>query len=291
MKLREALHQFLSDWQDDLVTEWRDVLSGVGPDFNAVDQALTFDDEHPIFPGRKGHLLPGAPANSHVFHALDGISPSDVRAVIIGQDPYPKISQATGRSFEQGDLEDWPANQKVIADSLQRIVQVLLVERVGNEAYGGADASWARVTADLASGELILEKPHALFDRLQSRGVIFLNAGLTITRFKPGGAPEQKFGHIPLWQPVIHAILRHLATRNQGSVVFLLWGAFARNVFERGEVQQAAQQAHTWGVRATVVEHAHPNAQPQGKPFYAPPNPFTEANRKLRQMGGTTIQW
>jgi len=291
MKLREALRQFLFDWQDDLSPGWQGVLSGVEPDFEAVDQSLTFDDEHPIFPGRKGHLLPSAPANSHVFHALDGIHPSEVCAVVIGQDPYPKISQATGRSFEQGDLEDWPANQKVIADSLQRIVQVLLVERTGNEAYGGADTNWKRVTADLASGTLTLEKPQALFDRLQSRGVIFLNAGLTITRFKSGGAPEQKFGHIPLWQPVIHTILRHLATRDHGSVVFLLWGAFARDVFEKGKIQQAAEHAGAWGVRATAVVHPHPNAQPQGKPFYAPPNPFAEANRKLQQMRGTTIQW
>src|SRR5262245_53855468 len=291
MNLREGLGQFLSTWQDDLASAWRDVLAEVEPDVNAVAEPLTFDDAHPIFPRRKGQLLAGAAVDSHVFHALDGISPSEVRAVVIGQDPYPKISQATGRAFEQGDLQDWPAKQKVIADSLQRIVQVLLVERTGNEAYGGTDASWQRVTADLASGVLTLEKPRALFDRLQSQGVIFLNAGLTITRFKLGGAPEQKFGHIPLWQPVIHSLLRHLATRDQGSVVFLLWGAFARNVFAKGKVQQAAEQAHTWGVRATVVEHPHPNAQPQGKPFYAPPNPFTEANRKLTRMGGTTIHW
>lgn len=291
MQLREALRQFLSGWRDDLSAEWRNVLMGVEPDFDAVRSTLTFDDEHPIFPGRKGQVLPGAPADSHIFHALDGIDPAAVRVVIVGQDPYPKISQATGRAFEQGDLADWPTKQQLIADSLQRIVQVLLVERTGNTAYGSGDANWQHVTADLANGTLTLEKPRALFDQLQSNGVLFLNAGLTITRFKPGGSPEQKFGHIPLWQSVIHSILRHVATRDHGAVVFLLWGAFARNVFTKGKIQQAAEQAGTWGIRATAVAHPHPNAQPRGKPFYAPPNPFTEANHKLLQMGGAPIQW
>ncbi len=31
----------------------------------------------------------------------------DELRVLMGQDPYPHVQQATGRSFEQGDLKDW----------------------------------------------------------------------------------------------------------------------------------------------------------------------------------------
>ena len=48
-------------------------------------------------------------------------------------------------------------------------------------------------------------------DRWRAQGAIFLNAGLTITKFKPGGSPEQKYGHIPLWQPFVAHLLKSLA--------------------------------------------------------------------------------
>jgi uracil-DNA glycosylase len=119
-----------------------------------VKENLTFSEAEPIFPGRKNKPIKMAPPGAHIFRALDGVRPRDVRVIVVGQDPYPKISQATGRSFEQGDLPDWPVNQKVIADSLQRILQMLLVARTGNAAYGGSDSNWKRVIADGESGVL-----------------------------------------------------------------------------------------------------------------------------------------
>lgn len=283
--------QFLKDWRDDLSAEWNKVLDGVEPDSAAVRENLTFSDAEPIFPGRKNKPIGGAPVGAHIFHALDGIRPRDVRVIVVGQDPYPKISQATGRSFEQGDLTDWPANQKVIADSLQRIMQVLLVARTGNAAYGGSDANWTRVIADRQSGALTLESPKALFDGLQKQAVLFLNAGLTLTRFKAGGSPEQLQGHIPLWRPIVEAILRHAAMRSQGQVVFVLWGSKAKGVFNQSKIRQGAEQAGTWEKRVAAVEHPRPNSQPNGKPFFDPPNSFVEVNRLLTKMGGQPIRW
>src|SRR5688500_12945984 len=102
MSLRDALRLFLQDWRHDLSPEWREILSATDPDFDGVAPHLKFDPAEPIYPGRRGRPVPGAPAGAHTFRALDGLPPRDVRAVIVGQDPYPRIAQATGRSFEQG---------------------------------------------------------------------------------------------------------------------------------------------------------------------------------------------
>ena len=124
--LRTEMKKFLTDWQDDVNASWRTALNDVEPALNAIGTGLTLEDDETIFPGRKGHPAPGARADSHVFRALDGLKPRDVTAVVLGQDPYPIASRATGRSFEQGDLPAWVADRKKVAESLRRILQTVL---------------------------------------------------------------------------------------------------------------------------------------------------------------------
>jgi uracil-DNA glycosylase len=113
--------------------------------------------------------------------------------------------------------------------------------------------------------------------------VIFLNAGLTISRYVPGGGPEQKFGHIPLWRPIIHRILQALVNRTNGRVAILTWGGFAQNVLK----SSGAQRLPAWVGRAAAVSAAHP-AVPA---FLKPPNPFAAANDAIHQLGGQPIAW
>jgi uracil-DNA glycosylase len=290
--LREALRGFLKGWRNDLAWSWRQVLRGVEPDFEAVRADLELADDQFIFPGRRGRPIPGAPGGAHVFRALDGVRPSAVRAVILGQDPYPNYQFATGRAFEQGDLESWPQDPKRIADSLARIVQTIAAAGTGKATYAKNDAAWRRVFDDLQSGALRLAPPNQLFDVLDGQGTLWLNTGLTISRFQKGGAPEQLEGHIPLWRPIIRTILTHLATRGSGRVVFLLWGSPAQRVFREAGVQQAAEAAGTWHTRAAMATHAHPAAVVSGKPsFFRPPNPLVQANDSLVRMGGKPINW
>ena len=113
-----------------------------------------------IFPGRKGRPMPGAPSGAQVFRALDGIRPSGVRAVVLGQDPYANYQLATGRGFEQDDLERWPRGPKRIADSLARIVQTIAAAGTGDVARTRNAAAWRKVPNDLQSGTLRLGPPN-----------------------------------------------------------------------------------------------------------------------------------
>src|SRR5258708_5435782 len=121
MKLRARLKKYLKDWKGDLPAAWRPLFQGFELNFTRRRPDLDFSPGDPRYPARRGHPLPGAPAGSHLFRALDGIPPADVRMVVLGQDPYPNLAHATGRAFEQGDLSDY-SSMKVTA-SMRRILQ------------------------------------------------------------------------------------------------------------------------------------------------------------------------
>jgi len=283
MNLRDALGDFSLNWRDDLSPKWRAVLAGVSPDALGVLDTLTFAATEPVYPTRRNVVLAGARADAHVFRAFDGVEPSQVRCVLIGQDPYPALSRATGRSFEQGDLDAWMAKAASVASSLRVLLRMLVAARTGNATV--LKMSWSNFVKFTAS--MPLESPRELFDHLQSQGVLCLNAGLTITRYKSGGAPEQTKGHIPFWKPVVGQVLRSLATRNSGHVVFLCLGQFAQKLLTSERVKLDATAAGTWGTRALDVAMPHPVAPG----FISGANPFLAVNAKLASMGASTIDW
>jgi uracil-DNA glycosylase len=286
MKLRDALGEFSAGWRDDLSPKWRALLAGTNPNPLSVAAALTFDALEPIYPARRHTPLPGARADAHVFRAFDDIEPSQVRCVLIGQDPYPDLRRATGRSFEQGNLAAWQNPAASVAASLRVLLRMLVAARTGNDSV--LKMNWTSLLAFAASPAAGLEPPRALFDRLQrAQGVLFLNAGLTITRYRSGGAPEQTQGHIPFWRPVVGQVLRALATRGSGHVVYLCLGRFAQQVLASEGVKLAAVGAGTWETRAIDVALPHPVAPG----FIGGLNPFNAVNAKLVAMGASPILW
>ncbi len=134
---------------------------------------------------------PIAPADP--FRALRLVAPQDVRAVIIGQDPYPKPGQADGLAFSAGTGR--PA-------SLRRIFQVLAADRPGfaPPAIWKLDA-WAR------------------------QGVLLLNPTLTIEIGRIGSHMDCS------WQALTSEIVQQLSLREEPPV-FMLWGAKAQAFFD-----------------------------------------------------------
>ncbi|HEV7880417.1 hypothetical protein [Bradyrhizobium sp.] len=285
MNLRAALNEFLIDWRNDLAPAWRTTLQDIEPAFANVRNDLLFSAEQPIYPSRRASPLQGARSDAHAFRAFDSTKPEDIRCVLVGQDPYPKISRATGRSFEQGDLLGW--DQAGVATSLKRLIQMLANERTGSTQFTAANG-WNAVRSAIASGAVRFGSPRELFDRLQEQeGLLFLNASLTITRYLAGGAPEQLFGHIPLWSPIVGRVLGTLAQRKTGHVVFLLLGTPAQQLANRMRIRQIAQQSGVWQTRVDEVRLSHPASNQ----FLSGPNPFHEVNARLLNMGAAPIRW
>jgi uracil-DNA glycosylase len=278
---------FLRGWRGDLSPAWRGVLESAAPDVGAVRQDLPLRAGEEIYPGRRHAPIPGAPRDAHCLRAFDRLPPDAVKVVLLGQDPFPDTTVATGRSFEPG-VATWPADPTELAPTFRRVAQVLATARTGDASYSRGDAEWSRLMAD---GVLASDSPRVLFDRLEDGGVLLINSSLTITRFAPEGAAEQLFGHLPLWRPVTRRVLQYLAARPAGHVVYILLGNKAREVFEAADIQEIAERAGGWKTRVDVTVHPHPNIPPGSPAFYESPNPFTRTNELLAGMGAEPVGW
>ena len=130
------------------------------------------------------------PPMDEIFSALKTTSYSDVRVVLLGQDPYHGPGQAHGMCFSVRPGVAPPP-------SLVNIFTELKDDMGIPTPKSGCLIKWAQ------------------------NGVLLLNTVLTVRR----GAPGSHRGHG--WEQLTDCIIQLLGKREQ-STVFLLWGAFAR---------------------------------------------------------------
>jgi uracil-DNA glycosylase len=130
------------------------------------------------------------PPEDEVFTALELTPPRAVKALILGQDPYPTPGQAHGLAFSVRPGTPIPASLRNIFKELEADVGV---PRPNN----GSLVPWAE------------------------RGVLLLNAVLTVRAGEPNS--HRAKGWEPFTDAVISAV-GHKKTR----VAFVLWGAYAQ---------------------------------------------------------------
>jgi uracil-DNA glycosylase len=137
---------------------------------------------------RAGHTY--YPEPHRIFASLDNLAPESVRVVILGQDPYHRAGQATGKAFEVQRGQSLPPSLRNIREMLARDVGHLSTE-------------------------------HFNIGHWSKQGVLLLNTVLTVR----AGEPEshQSFG----WQSVTDQIIDVVA-RDASPTVFLLWGGHAQ---------------------------------------------------------------
>jgi uracil-DNA glycosylase len=124
------------------------------------------------------------------FRALQGLTPSEIKVVILGQDPYHGPNQAQGLAFSVPDEAKCPPSLRNIFKEIQR------------------DFSNTLATNDLK--------------RWASQGVLLLNTVLTVEDSLP--ASHAKIG----WQALTDAIIEAVA-HTPNAKVFMLWGAHAQS--------------------------------------------------------------
>lgn len=130
------------------------------------------------------------PPKGYIFNALKLTPFSNVRVVIMGQDPYHGEGEAHGLSFSvQKGIK--------VPPSLQNIYKELYSD-LGIPPRGDGDLTgWAK------------------------EGVLLLNAVLTVEKDKP--ASHRKLG----WERLTDYIIK-LVNEKDTPVVFILWGNFAK---------------------------------------------------------------
>ena len=285
--LKEAFEETFAGWREDVEPAWRGVLSGTDLGFDAVDPALTLEPWEPIFPARRGRGFPGAPPHAHVFRAFDGLAPDNVRCVVLGQDPYPCPAFATGRAFEAGNVASWRELDKMFSPSVRAIVQLVVAARTGDSRYAAGFERWPPLLADVEGGRVRLEAPADLAGRWVTSGVLLLNSALTLSRFDPEVGPHQARGHLPLWRPLLLAVLRHLAARRTPLTCIGFGDAAASLLVEAG--LDGDEGAGADGADPPpVILRPHPAAAGE---LLALENPFSLCNRHLESLGAPPIDW
>lgn len=131
------------------------------------------------------------PPGSQIFRAFDLTPVSQVKVVILGQDPYHGPGQAMGLSFSVPRNVPAPPSLKNIFKEIE--------DDLGIRMSGSPDLEpWAR------------------------QGVLLLNSVLTVR----GGQPASHAGIG--WTEFTDAVIRYLSDNCEG-IVFMLWGNFARS--------------------------------------------------------------
>jgi uracil-DNA glycosylase len=187
------------DWQPALDAFWRSVQ---GVSLAAFVQSR-LDAGAVIYP-------------KHPLWALQLTPLSQVKVVILGQDPYHGPHQAQGLSFSVAPRVKIPPSLRNIFKELQRDL---------NQPFpsNGSLEAWAR------------------------RGVLLLNTCLTVEDGRP--ASHAKRG----WEQLTDALLAEVA-RTAPACVYMLWGGHAQAKAELIERETRAQPSSFVGLRAADVQ-------------------------------------
>lgn len=126
------------------------------------------------------------------FYALRLVNPVDVRVVILGQDPYHELGEATGLAFSV------PRERRKLPPSLRNIFKEISREYECAVRDNGDLTEWA------------------------NEGVLLLNATLTVEEGKANS--HAKWG----WQDLTDRIVKRVLDEGR-PVAFMLWGNFAQS--------------------------------------------------------------
>lgn len=181
------------------------------------------------------------PKRSEIFKAFRITSYNDTKVVILGQDPYHGEGQAEGLSFSVKKGIPKPPSLKNIFKELKDDVGCDIPD-------DGSLLEWA------------------------NRGVLLLNAVLTVEENKP--ASHKYIG----WETFTDEVIKKLNEKTT-PVVFILWGAFARN-----------KKKYITNSRHLIVESAHPSPFSAYSGFFGS-KPFSKTNDFLIKNNILPVDW
>jgi uracil-DNA glycosylase len=180
------------------------------------------------------------PPGQMIFSAFDKTPFDKVKVVLIGQDPYHGAGQAMGLSFSVPDGVKPPPSLINIFKELHTDIGIP-IPRTGNLT------KWAE------------------------QGVLLLNASLTVRANEPNS--HAKIG----WHTFTDAVIEKVS-QVRSNVVFLLWGAFARQ-----------KQSLIDTSKHLVLQSAHPSPFSADK-FFGNKH-FSVTNQYLAKRGIDPINW
>ena len=176
----------LIDRVKELTTDWREII------LNWVEENDHWWEIMEIFYKNEKEKYENMlfPAEENIFRCFSYFNCEDTKVVIIGQDPYHGMNQATGLCFG--------VNPDVKKPPSLRNIEKELIKDTGEELRDPTLENWAR------------------------QGVLLLNSSLTVVEKAPGT-------HMTIWRRFTHDMLHQVGERSN-KTVFVVWGGFALNI-------------------------------------------------------------
>jgi uracil-DNA glycosylase len=233
----------------DIPEDWRALLSDYfeSPDWQSLQTNLRSELNQSVEQVR--------PEPQYFFKALTLTPLSQVKVVILGQDPYHSPGLAQGLAFSiPGNI---PSDSRQFPSSLRNISKALALEGFGALPNGDLH-NWAE------------------------QGVLLLNTALSVTLGKAGS-------HANLgWKSLIDRLIRNL-TQEKPNLVWMLWGGHAQSklpLIESGLNQLILQSSHPSGLG--VYKTDKPFLQLGGKGCCGH---FQKANAWLIKHQQSPVHW
>lgn len=169
--------------QMNLSAEWQSILSEELQKsyFNDLLQAVEKEYQESVC----------FPPKDLIFSAFNYCAFSNLKLVIIGQDPYHGVGEANGLCFSVNDGVKIPPSLRNIYREINDDLDSIFMPTSGNLEH------WAK------------------------QGVLMLNASLTVRKDSPNSHKHLK------WDVFTDAVIQKISNEKK-HVVFLLWGAFAQ---------------------------------------------------------------
>lgn len=193
------------------------------------------------------------PPQNEVYTALELVNPSDVKVVIIGQDPYHEPEQAMGLAFSVHDGVPIPR-------SLQNIYKELHDDIGCQVPNSGNLTKWAE------------------------QGVLLLNTVLTVEAHNANS--HKNLG----WQALTTSLLSAVARSNQ-PIVFMCWGAQADKTLKDVFDKTWGADVNHCVIRSTHPSPLSANKSTKYYSAFIGSKPFGRANKWLSIHGVEPIDW
>lgn len=148
-----------------------------------------------------------------IFNVFTKMRPEEVRCVLFGEDPYPRITSANGIAFWDFEIQHW--DDKTNGNSLKNMLKGLLI------AQGLANYNTSIAECRKIAKESNFMNPPRLFEHWLDQGVFLINTALTFS-----SAGEKK-KHFVFWRP-FHSALIHALNVQKTSPFYVLWGRKAQ---------------------------------------------------------------
>lgn len=212
------------------------------------------------------YIRPGA---DNIFEAFKYCDISDIRCIIVGQDPYPNALSAHGLSFS--------AHGQIPA-SLHNVFKCLIKQNLmTTEPKTGNLTKWAK------QGVLLL-------NRYLTRNPNIVDEGEGVYVKNDGGS-QDKFIHT-FWSEFTDAIVKHLASlaeKNNTYLSVMLWGNKAQEMEGAiaHEIMHGSIDLQTWTHPSGILPI---NMKPGPKNFENCDH-FTHVNEELAKRKLTLIDW